>query len=262
MSIRRKLNKLLLKNKQALRIYWPLLLLAQLPALIICLILPFKQTVTAFDKKNNADTSKQLVSHIKNIEHRFNELNQRFLALQIQHAKFVKASILLTATVQQGSSPSVNLFKKTTLDILDRIGEKIRLNEPFSGLLASLPKECSSFSGYKTLKQFSVRLPLNHQQLKKAFDDIQKNYPFLVDKVSQYNFKLNREEDNTINFKKSNALLLYENNNVNLLIKLLDFEEGGNLFAYQIEGYNAEWIYQKDELIKLNNLQITSFYVF
>ena len=87
-----------------------------------------------------------------------------------------------------------------------------------------------------------------------AIDDIQKKYPFLVDKVSQYNFKLNREEDNTINFKKSNALLLYENNNVNLLIKLLYFEEAGNLFAYQIEGLNSEWNFQKDELIKLNNL--------
>ena len=126
-SVKSRAQKLLLKNKQALRAYWPILLLAQLPALIICLILPFKQTVTTFDKKNNADTSKQLVAHIKNIEHRFNELNQRFVALQIQHAKFIKASILLTATVQQGASPSVNLFKKTTLLQITRSTKRLKI---------------------------------------------------------------------------------------------------------------------------------------
>jgi len=173
-------KELLRKNGHAIKKYWPVLLLAQLPALIFYLLLtyqkPFPQTQMVSDKKNT-ELHKQHSTHIKNIEQRFNELNQRFVALQNQHAKTVKSLILLkTATAQQGNIPSVNLIKKTTLDTLDRIGEKIRLNEPFSGVLSSLPKECSAFPGYKTLQQFSSRLPLSFIQLKKAFEDMRKNY--------------------------------------------------------------------------------------
>ncbi len=173
-----RFKELLHMNAKAVKVYWPILLLVQLPVLTVYLLLaqkPIQQATIGLDKKY-IDLHKQHTTHIKNIEQRFNELNHRFVTLQIQHAKFIKASILLTATVQQGNSPSTNLFKKTTLDTLDRIGEKIRLNEPFSGMLTSLPQECSAFSGYKTLKQFSARLPLTFQQLKKAFDDIRKSY--------------------------------------------------------------------------------------
>jgi len=246
-SVKSRAQKLLLKNKQALRAYWPILLLAQLPALIICLILPFKQTVTTFDKKNNADTSKQLVAHIKNIEHRFNELNQRFVALQIQHAKFIKASILLTATVQQGSSPSVNLFKKTTLDTLDRIGEKIRLNEPFSGLLTSLPQECSSFSGYRTLKQFSVRLPLNHQQLKKAFDDIQKNYtpPKIKSNLPRWLEKIASLFQGNIKIEKAN-----QNN-----------EDPFQLIVNALDGQDLKLAYSQAKSIKNQSVELWAKHV-
>ena len=173
-------KEFLCKNGQAIKTYWPILLVAQLPVLIVYLFLayqkPFLQTPIGFDKKN-IELHKKHSAHIKNIELRFNELNQRFVALQNQHAKTVKSLILLkSATVQQGNLPSINLVKKTTLDTLDRIGEKIRLNEPFSGVLTSLPKECSAFPGYKTLHQFSARLPLSVTQLKKAFEDIRKNY--------------------------------------------------------------------------------------
>ena len=85
-------------------------------------------------------------------------------------------------------------------------------------------------------------------------DDIQKQYPFLIDKVSRYNFNLNKEEDKTVDFKKTNTLTLPEKSNVTIRVKLLDFEDEDNLYAYQIEGYNSDWNYQKDELIKINNL--------
>ncbi len=85
-------------------------------------------------------------------------------------------------------------------------------------------------------------------------EESEKNYPFAIDNVSQYNFKLNKEEDYTIDFKKQKKLMLSENNNVTIVVKLLDFEEEEHLFAYRIEGYNSEWIFQKDETIKINNL--------
>lgn len=166
------------KNIQAVKTYWPIILLMQLPIFMVCFALinqkPVIQTSTLPDKKN-LELHKRHAIHIKNIEQRFNELNKRFAALQIQHAKFVKSSILLTATVQQ-SNVSSTLVKKNTLDIIDRIGEKIRLNEPYPGLLASLPKECSIFSEYQSLQQFSAKLPLTFIQLKKSFEDIRKSY--------------------------------------------------------------------------------------
>lgn len=174
------IKQIIYKNKEALKVYWPLLLLTQLPVLVIYLLLahqkPVPQTSIAPDQKT-IEQQRIQNTHIKNIEQRFNELNQRFVVLQSQHAKMITSLISFkTAATQQSNLPPVNLVKRTTLETLDRIGEKIRLNEPFSGLLANLPKDCSTFSGYKTLQQFSARLPLTFIQLKKTFDDIKKGY--------------------------------------------------------------------------------------
>ncbi len=174
-------KQLLCKNKKALKTYWPLLLLALLPVLVVYLLLANQKplpTQVVPDKKAT-ELYKIQNAYIKNVEQRLDELNQRFLTLQNQHAKIIKSIISLKATTSaQGTNTqtSVDLVKKTTLETLDRIGEKIRLNEPFSGLLTSLPKDCSTFAGHKTLQQFSARLPLTFVQLKKTFDDIKKGY--------------------------------------------------------------------------------------
>lgn len=173
-------KQIIYKNKEALKVYWPLLLLTQLSVLVVYLLLahqkPLQQPQITPDRKT-IEQQKIQNAHIKNIEQRFNELNQRFLVLQSQHAKMITSLISLkSVTTQQSNLSSINLAKKTTLETLDRIGEKIRLNEPFSGLLANLPKDCSAFAGYKTLHQFSSRLPLTFIQLKKTFEDIKKGY--------------------------------------------------------------------------------------
>lgn len=167
------------KNKEALKVYWPLLLLTQLPLGVYLFLAhqkPLPPTPIIPDQKT-IEHQKIQNTRLKNIEQRFNELNQRFVVLQSQHAKMITSLISFkTATAQQSNLPPVNLVKRATLETLDRIGEKIRLNEPFSGLLANLPKDCSAFAGYKTLHQFSARLPLTFIQLKKTFDDIKKSY--------------------------------------------------------------------------------------
>ena len=168
---------LLCKNKEALKTYWPFLLLAQLPVLVVYLLFTYQKPlpqVPIIPDQKIIEQQKIQNTRIKNIEQRFSELNQRFLTLQNQLVASVTS--LKAAAVHQSHLPLVNLVKKTTLETLDRIGEKIRLNEPFSGLLTNLPKECSAFAGYKTLHQFSARLPLTFVQLKKTFDDIKKGY--------------------------------------------------------------------------------------
>lgn len=183
LKLKYDMNKLIFKNKEALKTYWPLLFLALFPTVIVYVLLinqkPSIQVPTKVDQKA-IELHRQQNAHIKNVEQRLNELNQHFLALQNQHTKIVKSLISLKATTiqqkQENGLPTVNIVKKNTLEILDRIGEKIRLNEPFSGLLTNLPKECMGFPGYKTLHHFSARLPLTFVQLKKSFDDIQKNH--------------------------------------------------------------------------------------
>ncbi len=85
-------------------------------------------------------------------------------------------------------------------------------------------------------------------------DDKQKSYPFVIDKLSQYNFKTNDAEDITTDFNKSGFLILTGNNNFAVEAKLLDFEEEEHLYAYQIKGYSSEWNYQKEGPIKISNL--------
>ncbi len=170
-------KQILCKNKKALKTYWPLLLIAQLPVLLVYLCLANQKLLPPapiVPDKKIIEQQKIQNTRIKNMEQHFRELNQRFLVLQNQLAASVTS--LKAAAVHQNHLSSVNSVKKTTLETIDRIGEKIRLNEPFSGLLTSLPKDCSTFAGYKTLQQFSVRLPLTFLQLKKTFDDIKKSY--------------------------------------------------------------------------------------
>jgi two-component sensor histidine kinase len=85
-------------------------------------------------------------------------------------------------------------------------------------------------------------------------EDLQKNYPFVIDKLSHYNFKTNNEEDKTFELKKTGYLILSGNNNITVEPKLLDFEEEEHLFAYQIEGYGTTWNYQNEGPIKISNL--------
>jgi len=171
-------KNLFCKNIQAVKIYWPVILLIQAPIFIVCGTLVNQKPTTqlAMLDKNNFELHKKHTIRLKNLEQRFNELNKRFAALQIQHAKFVKSSILLAATIQQTNPSSDNTIKKNALDTIDRIGEKIRLNEPYVGLIAGLPKECSGFAGHQTVQQFSSKLPLGIAQLKKSFEDVRKNY--------------------------------------------------------------------------------------
>ncbi len=180
-------KQVLLKNQAALKKYWPILLLGQLPLLAVYSLLAtatpsatplLPPTPIKVDKKT-LDLQKQQGARLKNLEQRLEGLNQRFLILQNLHAKTVKALITLKAEANiqktEHGATSINQMRKLTLETLDRIGEKIRLNEPFTGLLTSLSKECMSFSGYQTLHKYAAKLPLTFVQIKKAFDEIYKN---------------------------------------------------------------------------------------
>lgn len=170
------IKKAFLKNLTAIKIYWPILLLSQLPLVIVCLwfikpSLPPPEPLK-FHKKI-IEAQKRQIARLKDLEHQLENLNQRFLVLQDQHAKTVKSLI-----TWKSADHSISLLqtRKLTLETLDRIGEKIRQNEPFSGLLSGIPKDCVTMAGYQTLHKYATKLPLTFVQLKASFDEIYKNY--------------------------------------------------------------------------------------
>ncbi len=168
-------EKHLKRTWQAIKNFWPLLILTQVPLIILSIVLlrmispvptlpPTKNEIVKNNKIKNLET------HIKN-------LNEKFLDLQDQNSKILQ-TLKSEKNLQkpEGYIIDNNNLKHQTLEILDRIGEKIRLNEPFAGLLANISRDCKNFSGYQSLHKYSTKLPLTFLQLKKSFDEIYKNY--------------------------------------------------------------------------------------
>ncbi len=156
--------------------YWLLLLVTQLPLVVISIVILRPQPAPALVKDDGKAIELQN-NRFKNLEKQIKNLNERFLNLQSQYLK------TLTTLKSENNfqkypppAPQINQTNKQTLEVVDRIGEKIRLNEPFIGLLTSLSKECMNFSGYKSLHKYATKLPLTFAQLKKSFDEIYKNY--------------------------------------------------------------------------------------
>jgi len=170
------LKRVFLKNLNAIKVYWPVLLLSQLP-LVLVYFLSIKSSLLPpeplnFHKKV-IEAQKRQIARLKDVERQLEDLNQRFLVLQSQHAKTVKSLITWKSA---DHSVAVLQTRKLTLETLDRIGEKIRQNEPFAGLLTGIPRDCVTMAGHKTLQKYATKLPLTFMQLKASFDEIYKNY--------------------------------------------------------------------------------------
>lgn len=170
------IKRVLLKNLIAIKVYWPVLLLIQLPLVLVCLFF-IKSSLSPPDPlkshKKVIEAQRRQITRLKDVERQLEDLNQRFLVLQAQHAKTVKSLITWKSTDQ---SVAMLQNRRLTLETLDRIGEKIRQNEPFAGLLAGIPKDCMTMTGYQTLHKYATKLPLTFRQLKASFDEIHKNY--------------------------------------------------------------------------------------
>ena len=70
------------------------------------------------------------------------KLNEKFLDLQDKNSKILQ-TLKSEKNLQKPDGYTIdnNNLKHQTLEILDRIGEKIRLNEPFAGLLANISRD-------------------------------------------------------------------------------------------------------------------------
>jgi competence protein ComGC len=167
--------KYLKRNLHAIKSFWPLLLLAQISLIIISIMLLRLISPVSTSSPTKSETIQN--ERIKNLEIHIKNLNEKFLIIQEQNSKMLsdlKSEKILQR--QDNYTVSNNQSKQQTLEMLDRIGEKIRLNEPFARLLANISNDCINFPGYQTLHKYSTKLPLTFLQLKKAFDEIYKNY--------------------------------------------------------------------------------------
>lgn len=81
------------------------------------------------------------------------------------------------------------------------------------------------------------------------------HYPFVVNIMTQYNTKNNREEDITNEYLVENKVDI-TNRRRNLSIKtvLLDYEERNHLYEYQVKGFENEWKHANDGAVEISGL--------
>lgn len=193
----------------ALKNYWPLVLLTQLPLIILSVF--FLKAMKPLQNLPLTSAADLQSEQIKSLENHIKSLSEKILDIQNKYtAALSELKSQRNFQNQTLDSTSVAQSKNQILENLDRIGEKIRLNEPFAGLLARLPKESTAFPGYQTLYKYSSKLPLTFMQLKKIFDDIYKTYippkkattvhPFLAKIASFFHGKIKVEStQNSVN---------------------------------------------------------------
>lgn len=86
-------------------------------------------------------------------------------------------------------------------------------------------------------------------------NEVEHDYPFLVNHISRYNSQTNILEDETNIFNVERKLELTDDRrNITLSVILLDLEERAHLYAYQLEGISKEWNYMRDGIISISTL--------
>jgi hypothetical protein len=163
--------------------YWPLAIISQMPLAYIAFgdkINSKKPLTHSKVEAKNLDIKDK--KHYEQLEKRLKSLNERFLVLQTQHAKIVKAIIAIQEKQQinsENNSPSAVKNSKhniSAFEVFEKIGEKIKLGESYSHLLLTIPNDLKSSSSYEALKQYANKAPPTFNDLIKAFSEIQKDY--------------------------------------------------------------------------------------
>lgn len=79
--------------------------------------------------------------------------------------------------------------------------------------------------------------------------------PIRIIRFNQFSGKENKLLDVTDTFMVTKKIILEPNDKFfNLEFQLLDYRDGGSSFAYQIEGYDADWNYIKENTLRVSGL--------
>lgn len=178
-----ELKKFAKENLAAVKKYWPLILISQIPftyTLFNSAAQPTKFTAYSKIEAKNLDIIGKKNLEQQALEKRLKSLNERFLVLQTQHAKMVKAIIAVQEKSQITSTPNPDIInKKNDLSIFEtfeKISEKIKNGETYTNLILLLPASLKANPSYEILNLYANKVPPSFNDLIKAFTEIQKNY--------------------------------------------------------------------------------------
>lgn len=178
------LKSVVYKNLHALKTYWPLVLLSQLP---LAYNLSIKNTPEHPIKSSkieakNLDILKQKYLTPQEIDIKLKYLNERFLVLQTQHTKMVKNIIAMqekqqTYTDQEKNSELIaHKNEKSLFETVEKIGEHIKNGESYGNFITQIPSNLKNNPAYEILNKYSTKVPPTFNELIKAFEELNKNH--------------------------------------------------------------------------------------
>lgn len=178
------LKLVIYKNLHALKTYWPLILLSQLPLVYNLSIKnatehPIKSSKV---EAKNLDILKQKYLTPQDIDKKLKYLNERFMVLQTQHSKIVKNIIAIqekqqSATYQEKNSETITDKNETSIfEIIEKIGDQIKNGEPYTNFITKIPSNLKNNPAYEMLNKYASKTPPTFNDLIKAFEEINKNH--------------------------------------------------------------------------------------
>jgi len=171
------------KNLAVIGKYWPLILISQTPFAYMILNSNAQTTKPIANYKveaKNVDLIGKKHLEQNSVEKRLRNLNERFLVLQTQHAKMVKAIIAIQEKSQNINVPASDVTNKkddsSIFETFEKIGEKIKSSESYSNLMLLIPDNLKTNKAYEILNNYANKVPPTFSDLIKVFSEIHKNY--------------------------------------------------------------------------------------
>lgn len=178
------LKLIICKNLHALKTYWPLVLLSQLP---LAYNLSIKNVAEHSIKSSkveakNLDILKQKYLTPQEIDKKLKYLNERFMVLQTQHAKMIKNIIAMqekqqTSTYQEKNSESItNKNEASIFEIVEKIGDHIKNGESYVNFITQIPSNFKNNPAYEILNKYATKVLPTFNDLIQAFEELNKNH--------------------------------------------------------------------------------------
>lgn len=246
------------KNLAAVKKYWPLILISQIP--FAYTILNSRPQITKPNAKveaKNLDVIGKKNLDQKELEKRLKSLNERFLVLQTQHAKMVKNIIAIQEKSQNSPTPNPDIVnKKNDLSIFEtfeKIGEKIKSGEAYANLMTLMPNDVKNNSSYAILNIYANKVPPSFNDLTKAFAEIKKNYSPTqqMQTVPQWLKKIAEFFKGEVKIAKGNSLEHSPIDAIKEALELRDFQLAADAAQYTDNASVKKWAKLIEDRINL-----------
>lgn len=174
-------KKLFFYNFNAVKKYWPLLVILQLQLgyLVFEKYFTEKNISSVIIEAKNLD----IINKQKAMALQLKQLNEKFLSLQINQARVLKSAI----TIQDKATKTEDIVKQnsknsifpneinTEVIITEQIKKHIEDSEPYHHLLEKISDNLKNHNSYVILENYSKNVPITLKEIIKNFDTIAAN---------------------------------------------------------------------------------------